>query len=250
MNALRFVPKTSSCESIVAPMKKRFLRWLMVLLGIVIALFVAVLLSRDLVLKSLAARGIEEETGLRAVIGELSTDLGSGALHVRNLKLYNPPEFGGQLMADVPELFVDVDAEKAANGKLHFRSLKLILTELNIVKNAAGRLNLDGVEKRVRERIRQRRERNKDEKFEFEFAGLEHMQLTLRKVLYTDLKPPGQTRALDLAIQDEVVRGLKTEDELGRWAGRMMFRLLMQVSLSQLGSPGLEASPASPPASP
>lgn len=220
----------------------------MALLGVVLALVIAVLLSRDWALKSLVVRGIEEETGLRAVIGELSTTLGSGALQVRHLKLYNAAEFGGQLMADVPELYVDVDPDKAAAGKLHIRSLKLILTELNIVKNAAGRLNLDGVEKRVRERIRQRRERN--EKFEFEFAGLDQMQLTLRKVLYTDLTPPVQTRALDLAVQDEVFRDLKTEEDLARWAGGMMFRLLMQVSLSQISAPADDASQSEPLASP
>lgn len=224
-------------------MKNRFVRWIFVALGVVFALAIAVVLSRDWVLKSLAARGIEEETGLRAEIGELSTELGSGALHVRNLKLYNPPEFGGQLMADVPELYVDVDPEKAGEGKLYFRKLKLILSELNVVKSAAGRLNLDGVEKRVRERLRLRRERK--EKMEFEFAGLDEMQLTVRKVLYTDLKAPARTRSLDLAIQDEVVRGLKTEEELNRWAGGMMFRLLMQVSLSQMGS-GAPAPTASP----
>lgn len=223
--------------------KKRILRWAIVLLGVVLALVLTVFLARDVVFKSLAARGIEEETGLRAEIGELSTELGSGALHVRDLKLYNPPEFGGELMADVPELYVDLDPEKAGEGKLHFRKLKLILAELNVVKSAAGRLNFDGVEKRVRERIRQRRERK--ERMEFEFAGLDELQLTVRKILYTDLKPPVQTRSLDLAIQDEIVRGLKTEEDVNRWAGGMMFRLLMQLSFSQIGSASPDA-PASP----
>jgi len=224
-------------------MKRKFLRWVIILLGAVLALLIAALLSRDIILKSLAAHRIEEETGLRADIGELNTTLGSGTLHVRNLKLYNPPEFGGELMADVPELFVDIDAEQAANGQLHFRQIKLTLSELNIVKNAAGRSNLDGVEKRVRERLHLRRKR-KGEAFEFKFAGLDEMRLTLRKVLYTDLKPPARTRTLDLAVKDEIVTGLKTEEDLGRWAGGMMFRILMQVSLSQLGTPAASDSAA------
>lgn len=229
-------------------MKRKFLRWVIGLLGAVLVLLIATILLRDIILKSLAAHGIEEETGLRAEIGGLTTTLGSGALHVRNLKLYNPPEFGGELMADVPELFVDLDAEQAANGLLHFRQIKLTLSELNIVKNAAGRSNLDGVEKRVRERLHLRKKR-KGEKFEFQFAGLDAMQLTLRKVLYTDLKPPARTRTLDLAVQDEIVTGLKTEEDLGRWAGGMMFRILMQVSLSQLGAPAASDS-AAPDAAP
>lgn len=222
-------------------MKKKFLRWAIVVLALVLMLTLTVVLSRDQILKALAVRGIEDETGLRAVIGELTTSLRSGALHVRDLKLFNSPEFGGELMAEVPEIYVDVDAEQAAAGKLHFRSLKLVLTELNVVKSATGRLNLDGVEKRMRERMRRRRER-RGEKFEFEFAGLERLQLTLRKVLYRDLTVPGRTHTLDLAVQDEVVTGLKSEEDLSRWAGGTMFRILMQVSLSQLGG----AAPESP----
>jgi len=213
---------------------RKLLRWTIGTLLAIIALLIVVVLARDPFLKAAAERSIEEETGLRAVIGELTTTLSSGTLHVRDLKLYNPVEFGGTLMADVPELLVDLNAEKAANGKLHFRNLKLVLSELNVVKNASGRLNIDGVEKRVRERMHERK-RSRGEKFKFEFAGISQMQLTLRKVFYTDLNPPARTRTLDLAVQDEVVTGLNTEEDLGRWAGGMVFRLLMQISFGQFG---------------
>ena len=82
MNAWKSARRTSSCEAPVPPMKKKFLRWVIVGLGAVLALLIAALLSRDIILKSLATRGIEEETGLRAVIGELTTTLGSGALQI------------------------------------------------------------------------------------------------------------------------------------------------------------------------
>ena len=212
---------------------KKLVRWTIGVLTVLVALLIVLILARDTFLKAAAERSIEEETGLRAVIGELTTTLSSGALHVRNLKLYNPAEFGGTLMADVPDLYVDLNAEKAAEGKLHFRDLKLVLSELNVVKNVAGRLNIDGVEKRIRERMHKRK-RHRGEKFEFEFAGISKMHLTLRKVFYTDLNSPTRTRAMDLAVQDEVVTDLDTEEDLGRWAGGMMFRLLVQVSFAQL----------------
>lgn len=225
-------------------MKKKFLRWIIGALAVAIALLMVLVLARDRVLKAVAERSIEDETGLRAVIGELSTTLSSGALHVRNLKLYNPAEFGGALMADVPELFVDLNTEQAADGKLHFRRLKLVLSELNVVKNAAGRLNIDGVEKRMRERMHKRK-RDKREKFEFEFAGIDQLHLTLRKVFYTVMEHPPRTRTLDLAVQDEVVTDLKTEADLGRWLGGMVFRILMQVSFGQVGQ-SAEPEPPTP----
>jgi hypothetical protein len=221
---------------------KKFRRWAVGVLAGVVVLLLALILLRDVVLKAVVERSLEEETGLRAVIGELTTTLGSGALRVRNLKLYNPPEFGGQLMVDVPELVVALDAAKAANGKLHFRELKLNFSELNVVRNAAGRLNLDGVEKRIRERLHKRRKK-RGEKFEFEFAGIERMELTMGRVSYTDLKHPYRALALNLAVKDELVTNLKTEEDLGKWAGSMVFRILMQVPLRRLGpGPGSDAA--------
>ena len=206
----------------------------------VIVLFLALILFRDAVLKAVAEHSIEDETGLRAVIGELKTTLGSGAVRVRDLKLYNPSEFGGRLMADVPELVVDLDAAQAADGKLHFRQLKLNLTELNVVRNAAGRFNLDGVEKRIRERLHQRRKK-RGEKFRFEFAGIERLQLNIGQVLYTDLRYPRHPLALNLAVTNETVINLQTEEELGKWASALAFRILLQASLRQLGrGPGSE----------
>jgi uncharacterized protein involved in outer membrane biogenesis len=220
---------------------KKILRWSIGVLIVLIALLMALVLARDVLLKAAAERSIEEETGLRAVIGELHTSLGSGALHIRNLKLYNPAEFGGRLMADAPEVFVDLDAAQAADGKLHFRNLKLVLSELNVVKSTAGRFNIEGVEKRIREHLHRRKHRHR-EKFEFEFAGIEQMHLTVGKVFYTDLKRPQHSLALNLAMNDETVTDLKTEDDLESWAAAMVFRIIMQVSLKQLKTPtGAEA---------
>ena len=213
---------------------KKFRRWGIGVLAGVIVLFLALILFRDAVLKAVAEHSIEDETGLRAVIGELRTTLGSGAVRVRDLKLYNPPEFGGTLMADVPELVVDLDATQAADGKLHFRQLKLDLAELNVVRNAAGRFNLDGVEKRIRERLHQRRKK-RGAKFKFEFAGIERLQLNMGQVLYTDLRYPRHPLALNLAVTNETVISLQTEEELGKWASALVFRILLQASLRQLG---------------
>jgi len=213
---------------------KKFRRWAIGVLTGTVVLLLALVLLRDILLKAVAERSIEEETGLRAVIGELTTTLGSGAVRVRDLKLYNPPEFGGKLMADVPELVVDLAAAQAADGKLHFRELKLSLDELNVVRNEIGRLNLDGVEKRIRERLHQRRKK-RGEKFRFEFAGIERMELTMGRVLYTDLKHPQLGLAVNLAVTNETVTDLKTEEDLENWASAMVFRILLQVSLRQIG---------------
>jgi hypothetical protein len=218
---------------------KKYLRGLVAITGGLLVVLIALVLARDVLLKVVARFQIEAETGLRAEIGELKTTLGTGLFHVRNLKLFNPPEFGGSLMAEVPEILVDLDPEKASGGKLSFHRLRLELTSLNIVRRADGRLNLDGVEKKIRERMARRKKR-KGERFEFEFGGISELRLTVRKVHYTDLDRPGRSRALDLAVQDEVVTGLQTGEDLQRWAGAMLFRVLMHLSLGDRDGAGLE----------
>jgi hypothetical protein len=217
---------------------KRFRRWAIAALAGLVALFLASVLWRDAVLQAAAERVLEEETGLRAVMGELTTSLGSGALRVRGLKLYNPPEFGGRLMADVPELLVNLDTSQAADGRLHFRELRLDLAQLHLVRNAAGRLNLEGVEQRVRERLHKRRKKRGD-KFEFQFAGIERLQLSVGQVHYDDLRHPRRALAVNVAVTNELATGLKTEEDLEKWASALVFRILLQVSLRQLGrAPG------------
>jgi len=133
---------------------KKFLRWVMVGLAVLIVLLVGLLLARDPILKAISKRGIEESTGLRVEIGEFKSVLGNTAVHIRDLRLYNLSEYGGTLMASIPELFLDLDAEQAAAGRLHFRHLKLHLTELNVVKSINGRFNLESAPPRIVPRVR------------------------------------------------------------------------------------------------
>ena len=222
---------------------KRFLRWVIGGLAVLTILLIGLLLAKDPILQAITRRGIEESTGLRAEIGEFKSEFGTTAVHIRNLRLYNQKEFGGALMANVPELLLDLDPELAAVGRLHFRSLKLNLTELNVVKNLKGRFNLEGVEKKIRERL-ERRKRKKNQDFEFEYGGIERMELTLGKVSFTDMARPQRSRSFDLGVKDEIVSDLKTEEDLQRWIGAMLFRILMRGTFrEQAGIDSAEPEP-------
>jgi len=222
---------------------KKFLRWVIGGLAVLIVLLIGLLLARDPILRAITKHGIEDSTGLRVEIGEFESAFGTTAVHIRDLRLYNPAEFGGALMASAPEVLLDLDAEQAAEGRLHFRNLKLNLTELNVVKNLKGRFNLEGVEKRIRERL-ERRKRKKNQDFEFEYGGIEHMELTLGKVSFTDLARPQRSRSFDLEVKNEIATDLKTEEDLQRWIGAMLFRILMRGTFrEQAGIDSTEAEP-------
>jgi hypothetical protein len=236
---------------------RRLIHVLATVLALLLVVIVVFILAKDSLLKPLAERAVEEETGLRAEITGFKTALGSGALHVVDVKLYNSAEFGGALMAIIPELALDLDLTEAAQGSLHFRDLKFNLTQLHVVRNTAGRLNVEGVQKTIRERLHKRR-RKKGERFEFDFGGIDRMQLTLGNVYYTDLKHPNRRRTLDLGVENEAIV-LKNEDDLRHWAASMMLRIVLQVALTPTdqgpqtgttpaGETTLEKEPKSPPA--
>jgi hypothetical protein len=218
-------------------------------LCVIAALFLALVggalfWCRDAFFRRLAERSIRDSTGLRAEIGELQSSLGPGRFTVRDLKLYNLAEFGGSLLASIPELSVDLDGPRAADGIFHLRLLTLKLAELHVVKDASGRLNLDGVEKAVRVQV-ERRIRSRKNKEEVKFGGIDRLQLTLRHVHYTDLTRPDRTHSFDLGLNDEVVTSLKTESDLQTWVGMMLFRILMQQSFKSL-APGPGSEPEAP----
>ena len=212
-------------------MKGGLWRWGAWILLVLLLLGGGLLLTRDQLLRLLEERSIRQNTGLRAEIGELRTHLRSASFEMYHLRLYNLPEFGGALMAHFPAVAVDLDVGPLAKGLLHFRSLRLELAELHVVKGTNGRYNIESVEKAVREHIQHRRQRRGHEEPELAFGGIDEMQLTLRQVRYTDLKHPGKTRSFDLGIEQEKVTTLNTQADLENWMGGILFRIVMQQAM-------------------
>lgn len=205
-------------------------RWIAGVAASVGVVAVGLMLASDRLIKAAVERGIEQETGLRAEIGTFEMQKSAGIIRIQDLKLRNSSEFNDALMAHIPEAFVEFDTALAAKAKLHFKNIRVNFAQLNVLKNVAGQLNLDSVGQVLRERLRLRREQGTETSFEF--AGIDRMELTLGKVVHTDLKHPGQPTTLDLGLKDEVVTHLKTVEDIEKWAGALIFKILMRISLS------------------
>jgi hypothetical protein len=61
---------------------------------------------------------------------------------IKNLRLYNPPDFGGTPFLDIPEIHVEYDRAALAPARIHITLLRFNLGEIDIVKNQAGQTNL------------------------------------------------------------------------------------------------------------
>src|SRR5712671_3456158 len=135
---------------------KRWLRWLLAVLGGFCLLLLIAWLSIDPLLRSMAERRAREQLGLRIEIGQLKTGLLSGSVVLKELNIFNPEAFGAAMLARVPEFSCVLDLSQAMTNRLRFRELKLRLHELNVIKDKEGRLNFDAVKKMIEEALRHR----------------------------------------------------------------------------------------------
>ncbi len=202
---------------------------LAVLLLIVVGALVA---CKDPLARWMAERRIRRQTGLEATIGKLELGLGSGTLRVKDLKVLNSAAFGGSVLVDVPELYVELDARQAAAGKLHFRQVRLHLRELNVVRNREGRFNLEALP-RPAETNSSPSATSKNGGSDYEFGGIDQLALTVDRLNYTDLKQPAASRRMDLSFHEEATN-LQAQADVEQWAKACVVRLLVQEYFKNL----------------
>lgn len=119
-------------------------KWWKVIAIVVVALFV-VSVTKDLVIKVAIEKGVELVTGLKLSIGSLNVGVVKTAVRIKNLKVYNPPQFKDRVMVDMPEIYVDYDLPAIFGGKVHLEEMRLSLKEFIVVKNDKGELNLNSL---------------------------------------------------------------------------------------------------------
>ena len=207
---------------------KRFLRWVIAVLVIFLLAALLAILSRDIVLKRVLERRIQERTGLKAEIGSFESGLQTASFHLRDVKLYNRADFGGLLMMDMPELFVSVDAAAVAAGKLHLPELRLRLNELNIIRDEKGRSNVDQIESdHFTGSGGGSRTNSSPPARALEFAGIDLLILTINRVRYTDRANSKFNFDLDPGLKEERFTNIKTDEEIGS----KLFRLIVTVAM-------------------
>ena len=117
-------------------------KWLFRLLLLAVVLAVILVLSLDSILRVVVQHNIRSQTGMEAEIGKFNLGLIAPVVTIQNLKLYNPPDFGGAPFLNIPEIHVEYDRAALVDNQIHITLLRFNLGELDIVKNEAGRTNI------------------------------------------------------------------------------------------------------------
>lgn len=225
---------------------KTLFRWLvrivLALAGLTVLLLVILLLLKDTIAKSYAERNIRDRTGMDARIQHLEVGLLTPTLNLEGLRIYNSAEFGGGTLLEMPELRVEyVIPENLRSGKLRFKTVRLNISEINVVKSKEGNINLaiPGLDKDPTKRPGHT---NKTDSAGVDFGGIDTLYLSIGKLRYTDLSVPGsQPTEIPIGIKNEVGRNLRTEADIANWFSSVVLKLYMQNWVKGSGSSPLRS---------
>jgi uncharacterized protein involved in outer membrane biogenesis len=194
---------------------KTLFKWAFRLVILMIILVVAAVMLTDTALKAFAERRIKDQTGLDVKIGNMQVSFLNRKVSIENFVVYNNADFGGSPMITMPELFLECDVDALQARKLSLKMARFNLSEINIVKNAAGKNNFEELMAKIDEGEKKaEKEGKKSVDTKVEFDGIGTLNLTLGKIIYTDMKNPAHSKEFEMGIKNQVVTGLRTQDDV------------------------------------
>jgi hypothetical protein len=206
---------------------KTFLKWFFGAVLLLVVLAVVLLLSLDTILRVVAENRIRAQTGMDAEIGKFHLGLLEPVVSIENLRLYNPPAFGGTPFLNIPEIHVEYDREALAKNKIHLTLMRFNLGELDIVRNEAGQTNLFALGVTLPQKgaagggnagLKEFKQRTG-----LDFQGIDALNVSVGTARFIDLKDPRNNRTQKIAIDNFVMKNVRTRADL---AGLMVLVVL------------------------
>jgi len=151
-------------------------------------------------------------TAIAGILGH--TQEKSPVLTIEDFKVYNSAEFGGTPFLNIPELHLELDADALSRHQLHIKMMRFNLAELDVVRNEAGQTNIYSILDKVKAEAAQDGSRMPNLLKDFEFTGIDVLNLTLGKASFIDLKDPKHNREIRVDLQNQIFRGVKSDADL------------------------------------
>jgi hypothetical protein len=198
-------------------MIKWIFKWLLRLFILAVVLAVIFFLSLNSILRVLLEHNIRKQTGMDAEIGRFQLGIFEPTITIQNLKIYNPPSFGGTPFLEIPEIHVEYDRTAIAQRELHFTLVRFNLGELDIVKNAAGQTNIFSIGLAIPKNPSGNGTKLKDEfkrQTNLEFTGIDALNVSVGTLKYIDLKDQRNNRTQKIDVENQVIPNVKTPADL------------------------------------
>lgn len=178
-----------------------------------VLLVVVLIVSLNSILRISIEHNIRAQTGMDAEIGRVEMGWTEPTFEIRDLKIYNPPSFGGTPFLDIPEIHIEYDRVALLKGELHLTLLRLNLAELDVVKSRNGDINVFA--------LGQPQKRNSGiaipsfkKDTGYDFKGIDAVNFSFNKEKFIDLQNPRNNREQTVGLQNCVVPDVKSARDL------------------------------------
>lgn len=179
-----------------------FTRWIVI--GFIAVLFLLTI-AKDFLIKTAIELSAPKIIGAKIEIGSFSLGLLSHKIHIKDFKLYNPPNFPDQVFIDAPEIAVEADIGELLKGRMHFPLVIFNLKQALIFKNKEGKLNIDSLKI-----IEEQKEANKGKPTKLPVFKIDTLKLNIGKVIFEDYThaPPVVIEGYDVSIKDKTLHNV------------------------------------------
>ena len=118
-------------------------KFLLVIAVVLVVVILALVFGRNIIARTVVINGIKQVCGLKVDITKV--DISLPKVSVQGLRVYNPSGFSGEILADIPEVALDIDLAGVFKNKIHLKELKLDVREMNVVLNDQGDMNVNSL---------------------------------------------------------------------------------------------------------
>jgi uncharacterized protein involved in outer membrane biogenesis len=189
---------------------KKLLKWGFRLVLVLIVLVALVVLFRNSLARPFVEKEIQRATGLTAILGRVSFGLTAPTVRVENLRLMNSEEFGGEPFADVADLQVEYDLSALRTRTVRLRTVRLTVSQMNVVRHKDGRSNLRAFQDDTRQRLAAPGSPTAG----LQFEGVDALTVTLARFRLTDNLTPARNVEEWIGLKNATVKNVKTPADL------------------------------------
>jgi len=195
---------------------KWLFKWLFRLVLLAVVLVVILLLSLNSILRAVMEHRIRAQTGMDAEIGKVSVGFVEPTVEIQNLRLYNPPAFGGTPFLNIPEIHVEYDRTALARHEIHITLMRFNLSELDIVKNEAGQTNIFALGITLPNQAAKSGPGTAllKQQTGYDFKSIDVLNVSIGTVKFIDLKNQRNNREQRIGLDDLVIKNVKSGPDL------------------------------------
>ncbi len=198
-------------------MKKTWQKVLIIAVVVIIALGAL----KNIIIQAAITTVGSNVVGAKIHLQHFSLNFFSQKIHMKGLKVYNPPGFPNEPFVDIPEIRVDADVPALLSGKIHLRYVVFNLKEMIVVKDKEGKMNVDSLKviedqkKAAEEAKKSKKEEPKNPAPELALQ-IDELKLNVERVILKDYSKSEEPviSVFDVALRDKTFKDIKSAQQL------------------------------------